>query len=216
MAEAYYQSLSNRQGRPTKDARLVIGAVIIKHKLCLSDRETVAQIQENPYLQYFVGLPGYQMETPFAASLFVEIRKRMGASVFDGFYTAIVESFDQHKSSAAKASTTSNDHDDNRPGKGEGTLLTKAQEESEDTEEEVTHQGKLIVDATVAPQSIRYPNDLSLLNEAWEISERIIDVLYKQLSLDKKPRTYRQKARKDFLSVVKQRKPSKRVHVDKV
>ncbi len=30
------------QGRPTKDARLVIGAVIIKHKLNLSDRETVA------------------------------------------------------------------------------------------------------------------------------------------------------------------------------
>ena len=41
-------------GRPSKDARLVIGAVIIKHKLNLSDRETVAQIQENPYLQHFV------------------------------------------------------------------------------------------------------------------------------------------------------------------
>jgi len=52
------------QGRPTKDARLVIGAVIIKHKLCLSDEETVAQIQENPYLQYFVGLADYQMEAP--------------------------------------------------------------------------------------------------------------------------------------------------------
>jgi len=55
LAQGYYQDLSATQGRPTKDARLVIGAVIIKHKLCLSDRETVAQIQENPYLQYFVG-----------------------------------------------------------------------------------------------------------------------------------------------------------------
>jgi hypothetical protein len=55
------------QGRPTKDAQLVIGAVIIKHKLCLSDEETVAQIQENPYLQYFVGLAGYQMKAPFNA-----------------------------------------------------------------------------------------------------------------------------------------------------
>jgi hypothetical protein len=54
LAEGYYQDLVNTHGRPTKDARLVIGAVIIKHKLCLSDRETVAQIQENPYLQYFV------------------------------------------------------------------------------------------------------------------------------------------------------------------
>jgi len=56
LAEGYYQGLSGSHGRPLKDARLAIGAVIIKHKLCLSDRETVAQIQENPYLQYFVGL----------------------------------------------------------------------------------------------------------------------------------------------------------------
>ena len=48
LAEGYYQSLSLTQGRPSKDARLVIGAVIIKHKLCLFDEETVAQIQENP------------------------------------------------------------------------------------------------------------------------------------------------------------------------
>jgi hypothetical protein len=43
------------QGRPAKNDRLVIGAVIIKHKLCLSDEETVLQIQENQYLQYLVG-----------------------------------------------------------------------------------------------------------------------------------------------------------------
>jgi len=58
LAEGYYQGMSKTKGRPGKDARLMIGAVIIKHKLCLSDEETVAQIQENPYLQYFVGLPG--------------------------------------------------------------------------------------------------------------------------------------------------------------
>jgi len=47
------------QGRTAKLARLVIGALIIKHKLVLSDRETVDQIRENPYLQYFVGLDGF-------------------------------------------------------------------------------------------------------------------------------------------------------------
>ena len=41
LAEVYYQGLVVKQGRPAKDARLVIGAVIIKHKLCLSDQETV-------------------------------------------------------------------------------------------------------------------------------------------------------------------------------
>jgi hypothetical protein len=44
MAEGYYQGFSQTQGRPAKSARLVIGAVIIKHKLCLSDRAAVAQI----------------------------------------------------------------------------------------------------------------------------------------------------------------------------
>ncbi|MEL6710340.1 MAG: transposase, partial [Pseudomonadota bacterium] len=85
LSQAYEANLSATQGRPAKSARLVIGAMIIKHKLCLSDRETISQIQENPYLQYFVGLPGYQAKPPFAPSLFVEIRKRMGQTVFDAF-----------------------------------------------------------------------------------------------------------------------------------
>ncbi len=51
LSEAYYKNFSTNQGRPAKKARLVIGAVIIKHKLVLSDEETVYQIQENPYLQ---------------------------------------------------------------------------------------------------------------------------------------------------------------------
>jgi IS5 family transposase len=97
LAEGYYQGLSSTQGRPMKDARLVIGAVIIKHKLCLSDRETVCQIQENPYLQYFVGLSGYQMKTPFAPSLFVEIRKRMGQAVFEAFHEAIIGAMEDVK-----------------------------------------------------------------------------------------------------------------------
>ena len=97
LAESYYQGLASERGRPTKDARLVIGAVIIKHKLCLSDIETVQQIQENPYLQYFVGLPSYQQTAPFAPSLFVEIRKRMGAAVFEGFHRAIIDAHESKK-----------------------------------------------------------------------------------------------------------------------
>ena len=40
------------------------------------------------------------------------------------------------------------------------------------------NHGKLILDATDAEQSIRYPTDLGLLNEARELSERIIDELH--------------------------------------
>ena len=67
LADGYYRKMSSKAGRPAKDARLVIGAVIIKHKLCLSDEETVRQIQENPYLQYFAGLKEYQKEEPKAS-----------------------------------------------------------------------------------------------------------------------------------------------------
>jgi len=85
LAMAYYSGFDHSQGRPAKDARLVIGAVIIKHKLCLSDEETIEQIRENLYFQYFVGLKMFQTKAIFVPSLFVEIRKRMGESLFKSF-----------------------------------------------------------------------------------------------------------------------------------
>ena len=200
LAEAYYEGLSSTQGRPTKDARLVIGAVIIKHKLNLSDRETVAQIQENPYLQYFVGLPGYQMEAPFVPSLFVEIRKRMGQTVFDVFYGAVIEAVDKAKQKpATKAKARPSDDDEPAPAVSD--------DKPESDAVEPAHQGKLILDATVAPQAIRFPTDLSLLNEAREFSEQIIDRLYAKTELKQKPRTYRRKARKAYLAIVKKKRP---------
>ena len=202
LAEAYYAGLSSTQGRPSKDARLVIGAVIIKHKLCLSDRETVAQIQENPYLQYFVGLPGYQMKAPFAASLFVEVRKRMGPSVFDVFYQAVVTAVATAKqTSASKGKAQARSSDDDDPPSGVSADPTKSEPV------EPAPAGKLILDATVAPQAIRFPTDLSLLNESREFSEQIIDKLYAQTALQTKPRTYRVKARKAYLAIAKKKRP---------
>jgi hypothetical protein len=68
----------------------------------------------------------------------------------------------------------------------------------------ITHQGRLLLDATVAEQTIRFPTDLSLLNESREISERLIDELCELSSLTKKPRTYRKIARSAYLAIVKQ------------
>ena len=204
LSEGYCQSLSVRQGRPAKDARLVIAAVIIKHKLCLSDEETVAQIQENPYLQYFAGLSGYQMQAPFAASLLVEVRKRMGQEVFEHFHGAIIEAVEGAKKKSAPRRQSEKpeapDDDDNSPGSA-----------VKDSQQETEHQGKLILDATVCEQAIRYPTDLSLLNEAREFSEQIIDKLYPRTELKKKPRSYRVKARKAYLAIAKRRRPGARV-----
>ena len=65
-------------GRPPISARVVIGSLIIKHMCNLDDRETVAQITENMYMQYFLGYSSFTTEAPFDASLFVEFRNRMG------------------------------------------------------------------------------------------------------------------------------------------
>jgi hypothetical protein len=35
---------------------MALGAIIIKERLKLTDEETDAQIRENPYLQYFIGM----------------------------------------------------------------------------------------------------------------------------------------------------------------
>jgi len=65
-------------GRPALNPRVLIEAVIIKDMLNLDDRETVAQITENMYLQYFLGYSSYIKRPFFDASLFVDIRKRLG------------------------------------------------------------------------------------------------------------------------------------------
>ena len=178
LAVGYYRTMNSDKGRPCKDARLVIGALIIKHKLNLSDEETVMQIQENPYLQYFVGFSGYKDEPPFAPSLFVEIRKRMGEEVFASFEQVILEKIGKPRPSSPQP---------------------------------VENRGKMLVDATVAEQSVKYPTDISLLNKSREISEILIDELYALSDYSKKPRTYRQKARRQYLILAKNKKPSLKV-----
>jgi len=204
LSEAYYKNLSSGQGRPAKKARLVIGAVIIKHKLTLSDEETLQQIQENPYLQYFVGFSGFQTKQPFAPSLFVEIRKRMGDETFERFEQAIIEQLEAKKAwrPSSKKGGSGGDND--------GPSTKSASDKPDKPKEEETHQGKLILDATVAEQAIRFPTDLGLLNESREISEAIIDELYPHSGLAKKPRSYRRTARKRYLAIVKQRKPGEK------
>lgn len=61
------------------------------------------------------------------------------------------------------------------------------------------------MDATCAPANIRYPQDISLLNEAWEKLEAIILRFCKAYGL-MLPRRHVRKTRKDYLSYAKCRK----------
>jgi transposase, IS5 family len=49
LTSIYYRSMNTDMGAPAIDARIVIGAMIIKHKLKLDDRETIETIRENMY-----------------------------------------------------------------------------------------------------------------------------------------------------------------------
>lgn len=69
--------------------------------------------------------------------------------------------------------------------------------------------GTLILDATCAPQEIKYPTDTELLNEARTHAEKMVDDISETNGFSK-PRMYRKKARKVYLSIVlRKRKTAK-------
>jgi IS5 family transposase len=166
-----------------------------------SDRETIQNIQENVYMQYFLGYSSFRNEAPFDASLFVEIRKRLGREQLEKINDEILGLNQSAASIAVEL----------RPKEEEqGDGLSQSEDSLPRTTP--THKGKLITDATACPQDIAYPTDLNLLNDARVQSESIIDELYKLRGLDKKPRTYRKKARNQYLQTaqkkIKQRRSS--------
>ncbi len=81
--EEYAQNFDEEMGAPAKPFRMALGALIIKEKLKTSDRETIEQIKENPYLQYFLGMSAYSNEALFDATMFVNFRKRISKNLIN-------------------------------------------------------------------------------------------------------------------------------------
>ena len=77
-------------GRRPINPRIVFGSLIIMYMCGLDDRETIDQISENIYMQYFLGYPSFTSEKPFDASLFVEIRKRLSMDTINAINEKIV------------------------------------------------------------------------------------------------------------------------------
>jgi hypothetical protein len=72
----YKQNFTETTGAPAINSRIAFGALLIKEKCGYTDRETVLQISENPYLQYFLGLPEFKLVAPFDHTMMVYFRKR--------------------------------------------------------------------------------------------------------------------------------------------
>lgn len=180
---------AEKMGSPAKPVRMAFGALVIQATLNLSDAETVAQIRENPYMQYFIGLPVFQQKDPFEASLMVYFRKRITVNMINEINEQIFRAASQAamETEKTKKKQKKQDPPDDRGASGP-----------------TYRQGTLILDATCAPQDIRYPTDLDILNECREWLEQLIARLCVSTN-QQLPRRYSRKARREYLSVIRRK-----------
>ncbi|NLA52789.1 MAG: IS5 family transposase [Clostridiales bacterium] len=209
----YAQQFKGTDGQIAKSSRLAFSALYIQTSEGFTDVQTRTHIMENPHMQYFCGFGEYSIEPPFDASLMVHFRKRISKEMInhinemyfgpealnsqDAPEPDVQEAHKPVKSVAQQADNTSD-------------AAVPAKEDVQNTSEpkdEWLNRGTLILDATCCPQDIHYPTDVGLLNQSREISENVIDALYKTVTdqYSYKPRTYREVARKDFLAFTKSR-----------
>jgi hypothetical protein len=184
--ELRYASLfKSNTGNVAKPLHMALGALIIQAEYQYPDAEVPLQIQETPCLQYFCGLPEYEDKLPFDSSLMVHFRRRLTPEIMGEINEMVI----------AKAAVK---------------LKQKDQDDHHDDNGGSPNSGTLIVDSTCAPQNIRYPQDTSLLNESRENLERMVDQMHDSAE-GAKPRTYRQKARRDYLNIAKKKNKSAKV-----
>lgn len=187
-AKLYVSLMNTSQGRPGISPRIVLGALIIKHKENLSDQRTILAIQENVYMQFFVGLSGFQTKQIFDSSLFVTIRKRIGKTAFETLNTELIQSLSKKTD---KKNVAKKLEDQKHP----------------------PNKGKLQADATVADQYITFPTDAKILNVSRKKLDEMIDKLYHfDTNLKIKPRTYKRVLNQKFLSYSKKKNKRKSAH----
>ena len=196
--KAYMANFDRRKGGPTPfPVRVALGALIIKERLCLTDRETVEQIRENPYLQYFIGKSAFTDSPPFDHTMLAVFRRRLGKDCINAVNNALVE---QQLEAGNR-----NGCDDDDPEEGGGAAAGTGP----DTVEAggsggPTPSGRLLIDASCTPADITYPTDLKILDHARRLTEQMVDILHRPyVGRRLKPRTYRRKARRDFLRAAK-------------
>jgi len=185
----YHRTFANpKVGNPAKSCRMAIGSLIIKERLKLSDDETVAIILDSPYMQFFIGLNSFTDRAPFDTSTMTYFRKRLTPEILSEINQLIVE----------VSKDDEDNHDDDSASGDAGT--------SDEYKQEPKNEGTLILDATCAPADIHFPTDVALLNDSRVKLEEMIDDLHEG-SDEKKPRTYRQKARTLYLRFARNRRP---------
>jgi hypothetical protein len=187
----YARVFKENIGAPAIPFRMAMGTLILKQLKNHSDDEVLEDIIENPYHQFFIGLHEYTTKPPFTQRQITNFRKNMPQEVINEINAILFK---------PKGKT---DPPDAPPP-------TDKELEDENPATLPPNEGTLLFDATCAPANITYPTDVNLLNEAREVTEEIIDTLHPHTGVERKPRTYRQEARKRYLNFAKNRNPHKR------
>jgi hypothetical protein len=184
--DIYAKSFKNENpdGRPPVPARIAFGAMYIKENEGFPQSRTLQHISENVYMQYFLGLTEFNPKPLFDSSMMSQFASRFSKEDIEKINEEIY-------------------------------LRLHSQEEkpSDDdfSEKNGGNKGTLILDATAAPADIRYPTDLSLLNECREGTEKIIDDVWGKTERKGHKTAYsRKKARRGYLKIAKQRKPRRK------
>jgi transposase, IS5 family len=185
------------------NGRIAIGSLIIKFMNNLSDRNVVLSIQENIYMQYFLGLSSFCPDPLYDPTLLTEVRKRLSVEDMKLINEIIIDHWKNENNEDDTDSDTKMETKDE-----EDDSIIEDCKTGEESKNE--NEGSLIVDATACPQDIAYPTDINLLSECREKLELIIDALHIKSDRTKKPRTYREVARKEYLKIAQNRNPSKK------
>lgn len=203
----YAHSFSATSGAPAKPFRMAFGAIYIQQRLGVTDRETVELITESPYLQYFIGMSGYQYMRPFDPSMMVHFRKRIGPDLIK-----VCNQLTKANGIAMiQQLLASCDEEGSGVGTGDLNAVEAELGVRPASDDPGSNWGTLMLDATCVPDDIPYPVDLRLLNEARETTELVIDKMFSEFRGEKirKPRCNRDKARNLFLAFIKKKKPKK-------
>jgi len=97
--EIYSENFVNnkRDGKRAISARVAFGALMIKEIKGLTDEETVQEIMESPYLQYFIGYKEFTHKQPFDPSMMVHFRKRFTPEMLKEINELIEENMNKKK-----------------------------------------------------------------------------------------------------------------------
>ena len=202
--KVYAAKLRNQtSGADGKPARMVIGAMLVKHITRLSDSDTIDMIRENPYMQYLCGLSEFTDQPVFDSTLFVDLRKRISKDDLNKMTESLLKREQEMKEAAhkQKEDEEGGNHADtpaaSMPQDGIGSAYTDSKGRE--------HKGVLKIDATCADAEVRYPVDVDIIEDGCHKTDCFIRRISSKAGI-KCPTTNYVKARNAYTYLVKRKK----------